>query len=152
MFALIWLISTLSLDVVLCWSADFQHLAIYVNREYYENTLLPVTMNITVAWGWSVFVNNTLMTGGILYKLMLDNLCVCVKIPNLDVLGVALGPSAVYVTTSYRYRVTLESTTMLFVRSLSPLSSLGLGFSSTRSRHSLRLVISLYVLCASNCK
>jgi len=57
-------------NALLCWAADFQHLAIYVNREYYENTLLPVTLNITVAWGWSMFVNNTLMTGGILYKLM----------------------------------------------------------------------------------
>jgi hypothetical protein len=99
MFALIWLISAPSLDVVLCWSADFQHLAIYVNRGYYENTLLPMTLNITVAWGWSLFVNNTLMTGGILYKLMLDNLCACVKIPNFFVLGGALGP---YVTTAYR--------------------------------------------------
>ncbi len=57
-------------DVVLCWSADFQHLGIYANKDLYENTLLPVTLDITVAWGWFIFVNNTLMTGGILYKIM----------------------------------------------------------------------------------
>ncbi|KAF8274000.1 hypothetical protein EI94DRAFT_1714488 [Lactarius quietus] len=57
-------------NALLCWSADFQHLVIYINREYYENTLLPLTLNITVAWGWFLFVNNTLMTGGILYKIM----------------------------------------------------------------------------------
>ena len=79
----IWLIlSAPCLDVVLCWAADFQHLAIYVDREYYENTLLPVTLNITVAWGWSIFIINTLMTGGILYKIMLDNL-VCVYVTFL---------------------------------------------------------------------
>lgn len=55
---------------MLCWSADFQHLGFYANRELYENTLLPVTLDITVAWGWFIFTNNTLMTGGILYKIM----------------------------------------------------------------------------------
>ncbi|KAN0134269.1 hypothetical protein V8E53_007767 [Lactarius tabidus] len=69
-------------NALLCWAADFQHLAIYVNREYYENTLLPITLNITVAWGWFIFVNNTLMTGGILYKIMLDNFCIYVRTPN----------------------------------------------------------------------
>jgi len=75
LFALILLIfSAPCLDVVLCWSADAQHIAIYFNRDFYENTLLPVTLNITVAWGWFIFVINTLLTGGILYKLTLDNL------------------------------------------------------------------------------
>jgi hypothetical protein len=59
-----------SMRIVLCWSADFQHLGFYVNKELYENTLLPVTLDITVAWGWFIFTNNTLMTGGILYKIM----------------------------------------------------------------------------------
>jgi len=60
------------LDVVLCWSADAQHLAIYFNRDFYENTLLPVILNITMAWGRFIFFSNTLMTGGILdlYKVM----------------------------------------------------------------------------------
>jgi hypothetical protein len=44
-------------------------LAIYYDEEYYEKTLLPVTLNITVAWGWSMFISNSLMTGGIIYKI-----------------------------------------------------------------------------------
>ena len=59
-----------SISLVLCWSADFQHLGFYANKDLYENTLLPVTLDITVAWGWFIFTNNTLMTGGILYKIM----------------------------------------------------------------------------------
>ncbi|KAI9444717.1 hypothetical protein H4582DRAFT_1805927 [Lactarius indigo] len=55
-------------SALLCWSADAQHLAIYLDRDFYENTLLPVTLNITVAWGWFIFLINTLLTGGILYK------------------------------------------------------------------------------------
>ncbi|KAH8992509.1 hypothetical protein EDB92DRAFT_1858249 [Lactarius akahatsu] len=58
------------MNALLCWSADAQHLAIYFNRDFYENTLLPVTLDITVAWGWFVFLINTLLTGGILYKLI----------------------------------------------------------------------------------
>ncbi|KAI9452560.1 hypothetical protein BJY52DRAFT_1292328 [Lactarius psammicola] len=61
------------INTLLCWSADFQHLGIYANKDFYENTLLPVTLDITVAWGWFIFVNNTLMTGGILYKIMWAN-------------------------------------------------------------------------------
>jgi hypothetical protein len=38
-------------NIVLCWSADGQHLAVYSNEEFYEKTLLPVTLKITVAWG-----------------------------------------------------------------------------------------------------
>ncbi|KAH9081562.1 hypothetical protein EDB83DRAFT_2512422 [Lactarius deliciosus] len=38
------------INALLCWSADAQHLAIYFNRDFYENTLLPVTLDITVAW------------------------------------------------------------------------------------------------------
>lgn len=58
------------MNALLCWSADAQHLAIYFNRDFYENTLLPVTLDITVAWGWFIFLTNTLLTGGILYKLI----------------------------------------------------------------------------------
>ncbi|KAI9444718.1 hypothetical protein H4582DRAFT_2070483 [Lactarius indigo] len=61
------------MNTLLCWSADFQHLGIYANKDFYENTLLPVTLDITVAWGWFIFVNNTLMTGGILYKIIWVN-------------------------------------------------------------------------------
>jgi len=57
-------------NVVLCWSADGQHLAAYSRPEYYEKTLLPVTLDITVAWGWSMFVANSLMTGGIIYRIL----------------------------------------------------------------------------------
>ncbi|KAI9452561.1 hypothetical protein BJY52DRAFT_906954 [Lactarius psammicola] len=57
-------------NALLCWSADAQHIAIYFNRDFYENTLLPVTLNITVAWGWFIFIINTFLTGGILYKLI----------------------------------------------------------------------------------
>ncbi|KAH9044379.1 hypothetical protein EDB85DRAFT_2137904 [Lactarius pseudohatsudake] len=58
------------MNALLCWSADAQHLAIYFNRDFYEKTLLPVTLDITVAWGWFIFLTNTLLTGGILYKLI----------------------------------------------------------------------------------
>ncbi|THH30145.1 hypothetical protein EUX98_g4038 [Antrodiella citrinella] len=61
------------MNAFLCWSADAQHLEIYFNRPFYENTLLPVTLNITVAWGWFMFFNNTLLTGGILAKIMWIN-------------------------------------------------------------------------------
>lgn len=60
-------------NTLLCWSADFQHLGAYANKDFYENTLLPVTRDITVAWGWFIFTNNTLMTGGILYKIIWVN-------------------------------------------------------------------------------
>ncbi|KAN0134268.1 hypothetical protein V8E53_007766 [Lactarius tabidus] len=65
--------AAVTMNTLLCWSADFQHLGFYVNRELYENTLLPVTLDITVAWGWFIFTNNTLMTGGILYKIIWSN-------------------------------------------------------------------------------
>ncbi|TCD61476.1 hypothetical protein EIP91_008393 [Steccherinum ochraceum] len=61
------------MNAFLCWSADAQHLEIYFNRPFYENTLLPVTLNITVAWGWFMFFNNTVLTGGILAKIMWIN-------------------------------------------------------------------------------
>ncbi|KAH8990155.1 hypothetical protein EDB86DRAFT_1801237 [Lactarius hatsudake] len=60
-------------NTFLCWSADFQHLGVYANKDLYLNTLLPVTFDIAVAWGWFIFVNNTLMTGGILYKIIWAN-------------------------------------------------------------------------------
>jgi hypothetical protein len=62
------------INIVLCWSADGQHLAIYSNEEFYKKTLLPVTLKITVAWGWSMFFANSLMTGGIIYKIMYRDL------------------------------------------------------------------------------
>ena len=58
------------LHLVFCWSADFQHLAWYHHPEEYENTLVPVTIYIAVAWGFSMFFANSVMTGGILYKIM----------------------------------------------------------------------------------
>ena len=63
-------VTDLPVLTVLCWSADAQHLTIYFDRPFYENTLLPVTLNITVAWGWFMFFNNTVLTGGILAKIM----------------------------------------------------------------------------------
>jgi len=51
-------------------SADFEHLAYYARPEFYENTLLPVTMDIAMVWGWSMFICNSLMTGGIIYKIL----------------------------------------------------------------------------------
>jgi hypothetical protein len=61
------LIKTLT---VLCWSADAQHLAAYHHYNEYENTLLEVTLQITVAWGWLMFTINTLLTGAILGKIL----------------------------------------------------------------------------------
>ncbi|KAH9035054.1 hypothetical protein EDB84DRAFT_43871 [Lactarius hengduanensis] len=60
-------------NALLCWSADFQHLGVYASKDFYLNTLLPVTFDIAVAWGWFIFVNNTMMTGGILYKIVWAN-------------------------------------------------------------------------------
>jgi hypothetical protein len=77
------------------WDLDFQHLVIYVNRDYYENTLLPVTLNITVAWGWFIFVNNTLMTGGILYKIMRST-CAVRSLRDEGVLELVYSPSGRY--------------------------------------------------------
>ena len=57
-------------NVVLCWSADPLPLVAYSRPEYYENTLLPITLDIAVAWGWSMFVLNSLMTSGIIYRIM----------------------------------------------------------------------------------
>lgn len=65
--------TAVALNALLCWSADGQHLAAYSRPEYYENTLLPVTLDITVAWGWSMFVTNSLMTGGIIYRITWSN-------------------------------------------------------------------------------
>ena len=55
---------------MLCWSADAQHLAAYTNYDFYENTLLEVTLKITVAWGWLMFAINTILTGAIIGKIM----------------------------------------------------------------------------------
>ena len=55
---------------VLCWSADAQHLAAYTHYDFYENTLLEVTLKITVAWGWLMFAINTILTGAIIGKIM----------------------------------------------------------------------------------
>lgn len=61
-----------------------------------------MTLNITVAWGWFIFIINTLMTGGILYKIMLDNLvCVCVRVPDFVILGGPLVPRTVCVAKAY---------------------------------------------------
>lgn len=56
--------------LVLCWSADAQHLAAYRHYDFYENTLLEVTLQITVAWGWLMFAINTLLTGAIVTKIL----------------------------------------------------------------------------------
>ena len=55
---------------VLCWSADAQHLAIYTHPDEYERVLLPVTLKITVAWGWLMFTINTALTGLIIWKIV----------------------------------------------------------------------------------
>jgi len=56
------------LNIGLCWSVDFQALAYYKSPGLYENKLLPVTMKIAMAWGWSMFFCNSFMTGGIIGK------------------------------------------------------------------------------------
>ena len=56
---------------VLCWSADAQHLAAYTHYDFYENTLLEVTLQITVAWGWLMFAINTILTGAIITRIWL---------------------------------------------------------------------------------
>ncbi|KAI0690557.1 hypothetical protein C8T65DRAFT_587817 [Cerioporus squamosus] len=59
------------INAFLCWSADAQHLAAYTHYDFYENTLLPVTLKITVAWGWLMFVINTILTGAIITKIFI---------------------------------------------------------------------------------
>jgi hypothetical protein len=49
---------------------DFQALAYYERPEIYLNNLLPVTMKIAMAWGWSMFCCNSFMTGGIMGKIL----------------------------------------------------------------------------------
>ena len=56
---------------MLCWSADAQHLAAYTHYDFYENTLLEVTLQITVAWGWLMFAINTILTGAIITRIWL---------------------------------------------------------------------------------
>ncbi|KAI0724366.1 hypothetical protein C8T65DRAFT_563789 [Cerioporus squamosus] len=57
------------INALLCWSADAQHLAAYTHYDFYENTLLEVTLKITVAWGWLMFAINTILTGAIIGKI-----------------------------------------------------------------------------------
>ncbi|CAL1702361.1 unnamed protein product [Somion occarium] len=59
------------INALLCWSADAQHLAAYHHYDFYENTLLEVTLQITVAWGWLMFTINTLLTGAIVAKILI---------------------------------------------------------------------------------
>ncbi|KAI0768471.1 hypothetical protein BD413DRAFT_126095 [Trametes elegans] len=58
-------------NALLCWSADAQHLAAYTRYEVYQDVLLEVTLNITVAWGWLMFAINTILTGGIIAKIVI---------------------------------------------------------------------------------
>jgi hypothetical protein len=58
------------INACLCLSADMQHLAIYHEYNFYENTLLDVTLNITIAWGWFMFSVNTLLTASIAGKIL----------------------------------------------------------------------------------
>ncbi|RPD81809.1 hypothetical protein L226DRAFT_518066 [Lentinus tigrinus ALCF2SS1-7] len=57
------------INALLCWSADAQHIAAYTHYDFYENTLLEVTLKITVAWGWLMFAINTILTGAIIGKI-----------------------------------------------------------------------------------
>ncbi|KAH9934570.1 uncharacterized protein BXZ73DRAFT_20820, partial [Epithele typhae] len=59
------------INALLCWSADAQHLAAYTHYDFYENTLLEVTLQITVAWGWLMFVINTTLTLAIITKIII---------------------------------------------------------------------------------
>ncbi|EKM52520.1 uncharacterized protein PHACADRAFT_63835, partial [Phanerochaete carnosa HHB-10118-sp] len=58
------------INALLCWSADAQHLAAYHHYDFYENTLLEVTLQITVAWGWLMFSINTILTSAIVTKIV----------------------------------------------------------------------------------
>ncbi|KAF8506607.1 hypothetical protein F5888DRAFT_1885667 [Russula emetica] len=44
-----------------------------LHEELYEKTLLPVTLKITVDWGWFIFFASSLMTSGIIYKIIWAN-------------------------------------------------------------------------------
>ncbi|KAH9944548.1 uncharacterized protein BXZ73DRAFT_97031 [Epithele typhae] len=57
------------INALLCWSSDAQHLAAYYHYELYEDVLLPVTLQITMAWGWLMFAINTILTTAIVVKI-----------------------------------------------------------------------------------
>jgi hypothetical protein len=66
----LWVTNSEPFHLVLCLSADMQHLAIYHNKDFYEDTLLKVTLNVTVAWGWFMFALNTILTGSIIARIL----------------------------------------------------------------------------------
>lgn len=80
--------------------------------------MLPVTLNITVAWGWSMFFANSLMTGGIIYKIAYGDPFVVVEGANCNNLG---GPTAPYRVCARMEERTLVDMPLLFVPSSSPL-------------------------------
>jgi hypothetical protein len=47
-----------------------QHLDIYRDQAFYESHLLPVTLKVTVAWGWFMFSLNTIFTVSIIAKIL----------------------------------------------------------------------------------
>ncbi|KAI0699142.1 hypothetical protein BC835DRAFT_1503561 [Cytidiella melzeri] len=99
------------INAFLCWSADAQHLAIYHHREFYENTLLPVTLDITVAWGWLMFTVNTLLTGGILLKILSQQRSTLHHISRLSSAGTSKSQTAY----SLAVRAVIESALVTWV-------------------------------------
>ena len=65
----LWKTQLTRFNIVLCWFGEGLHVVNYFNEELYEK-LLPITLDIKAAWGWSMFFSNSLMTGGIIYKIM----------------------------------------------------------------------------------
>jgi hypothetical protein len=55
---------------VLGLSADLLNIAFYVAPQSYASHLDAFSFQLVAAWGWCIFATNTLMTGGIIAKIM----------------------------------------------------------------------------------
>ncbi|TFL01386.1 hypothetical protein BDV98DRAFT_507867 [Pterulicium gracile] len=60
-----------TLNTLMCGSADAFHLAIYFRTtEYFETALLPAVILAGVVWGWIMFALNTVLTSMILLRIV----------------------------------------------------------------------------------
>lgn len=64
------LFALLNFAAVLGFAGDFQYLAFYKDTDLWRSRIQLVTCQITVTWGWTMFVTNTVLTGLIIGKIM----------------------------------------------------------------------------------
>ena len=60
----------LSKILVLGLSGNFQYLAYYRHQTEFQHSLVEVTFEINVLWGWCMLGINTLLSGGMIWKIM----------------------------------------------------------------------------------